>query len=92
MKEEKLRFIYTSEENLSLYHFGLGTYIRNKYLINESELYLRLKKIGIDDVDEMPKYVIIFLNNCESIRQYHIDHKPHSNRTGGITYVIWKNQ
>ncbi len=49
----KFEFMLTPEENLALYHFGFGTWIRNFILRNDVAVYMQFLKNGIYHEDEM---------------------------------------
>lgn len=46
------------EENLSLYHFGLGTWIRTFVLRNERVIYKLFLKNGICHKDDMSEIIV----------------------------------
>lgn len=58
-KEDLSEFKAAQPNQLSLYHFGLGTWIRNQFLYSKSELFLAFINDGICDIDEMSMQLII---------------------------------
>lgn len=51
-------FLSCAFEDLYLYHFGLGTFIRNS-LLKEGSLLLHIfKQCGLDEKDEMSHFII----------------------------------
>ena len=68
-KEELLCFKDASPIDLYLYHFGLGTWIRNNLLHPEnSVLYNFLIENGIEDSDDMSTLIILLFH-------YHVSNK-----------------
>lgn len=65
-KESILLFINCKYNDLNLYHFGLGTWIRNNLLQTNSQLYNLFLKAGINSKDDMSLLIInlfyIYLN------------------------------
>ena len=58
-KEDFLEFKETPLSDLCLYHFGVGTWIRNNLLYSEkSLLYCLFLENGIDHPDEMSSFII----------------------------------
>jgi len=51
-------FKNTRISDLYLYHFGLGTWIRNNLLYQTSNLYNLFLENGINCTDEMSSYII----------------------------------
>lgn len=52
-EEEKSAFVRTPYPNLSRHHFGLGLYIRNRWLREGDRLRRLLEGCGIDQTDDM---------------------------------------
>lgn len=53
-QETKQRLLATPEEDiLSQYHFGLGLYIRNEFLLPDTLLYKAFCRNGIKHTDDM---------------------------------------
>lgn len=48
----------TPMQMLAMYHYGLGTWIRNNLLKPESMLYLLFQDAGFDQKDDMSMFVI----------------------------------
>lgn len=59
IKKNLLEFKNTQPELLYLYHLGLGTWIRNRFLYDKSELHHAFVEDGILDIDEMSMQVIV---------------------------------
>jgi len=58
-EEELSEFKNSQISDLCLYHFGLGTWIRNNLLYSEENLLYRLfLENGIEHPDEMSAYII----------------------------------
>ena len=57
-KNDLADFINCRYEELALYHFGLGTYIRNKMLGEDTKLLHEFKKIGVANKDDL-SYLLI---------------------------------
>ena len=51
-------FINSNYNDLCLYHFGLGTFIRNNILQEKSEIYKIFLQSGIKDKDEISSIII----------------------------------
>ena len=56
--EDIKTFCSSNFADLSDYHLGLGTWIRNNLLLSESDLYLFFIKSGVKSKDEMSAYLI----------------------------------
>ena len=62
--EEKLseetiqQLIECDYDNLHLYHFGLGMWIRNNLLTDKSRLFMFFRLNGIDSLDDMSMLMI----------------------------------
>lgn len=56
--EELLKFKNTTIGSLWLYHFGLGSWIRNNLLSNESLLYRIFKNHTVESKDDMSAVMI----------------------------------
>ncbi len=57
-KNDLADFINCRYEELALYHFGLGTYIRNNMLGEDTKLLHEFKKIGVANKDDL-SYLLI---------------------------------
>lgn len=57
-KKELKKFMSCNYDDLCLYHFGLGTWIRNNLLEENSRLYKLFVKGGLPNKDEM-SYLMI---------------------------------
>ena len=68
LKEELLRFKDASLGDLPLYHFGLGTWVRNTYLRKESRLCSLFYQNNINHQDEMSNLIILLFH-------YHLSRK-----------------
>jgi len=51
-------FKNTDKDNLYLYHFGLGLYIRNNLLSENNNLFLIFVENNIINKDDMSSYII----------------------------------
>ena len=51
--EEKKKMLSHDVEELYIYHFGLGTWIRNNVLTEKSEVYKIFIKMGVSNKDDM---------------------------------------
>lgn len=60
-KEYLKQFMCCKYDNIYLYHFGLGTWIRNNILIKESEIYKIFTASGITHTDDMSGILIRLL-------------------------------
>lgn len=57
--EERLNeFINCEYDQLSEYHFGLGTFIRNNLLTEDSSVYKLFLKSGVTSLDDMSDLII----------------------------------
>lgn len=56
--EDIKTFRLSNFADLSDYHLGLGTWIRNNLLLSESDLYLFFIKSGVKSKDKMSAYLI----------------------------------
>ena len=53
-----VEFLHTDEKDLCWYHFGLGTWVRNRLLSEDGALYKRLEKEGYRNKDGMSVFLI----------------------------------
>ncbi len=66
-EQSKLEFMNTPKENLALYHFSLGTWIRNFVLSNDRVVYKLFIKTGIRQKDDMSMIITgNFINICQN--------------------------
>ena len=56
--EEKKKMLSHDVEELYIYHFGLGTWIRNNILTEKSEVYKFFIKMGVSHKDDMSMEII----------------------------------
>jgi len=76
-KNDLQGFINTPAENLYQYHFGLGTWIRNNLLVEESLLYQLFIENYIDNKDDMSSMIIkLFYENL-------LENQPKRRRING---------
>ena len=57
-EEEKKKMLSYDVNELYIYHFGLGTWIRNNILTEKSEVYKFFMKMGISHKDDMSAEII----------------------------------
>lgn len=75
--EDQNALVHTHYNELDQYHFGLGTWMRNQLLKDESGLYQLMKNAGIKQTDEMSYLLIrlLYLHLKINIQQENIS--PH---------------
>lgn len=56
-------FKNTDKEELYLYHFGLGTWIRNNLIYNNDNIMYAFKENNINDLDEISHLIILEFHN-----------------------------
>ncbi len=57
-KDSLRKFLHTPKEQLYLYHYGLGTWIRSVMLTDNSPLYQAFLEDGVDHRDDMSQLII----------------------------------
>lgn len=70
-KNELREFMSCKYEELDLYHFGLGTWIRNNLLKENSSLYKLFIKSGLPNKDEMSCLIIEMFYIAMNIKHKH---------------------